>query len=257
MPFVRPLTKLAATPDSTAEIPGMVDEALRVAMTPHSGPAFLDFPMDHVFSEAEEPESDAALLEPWRGRAPLMATALERAAKLLAEAERPVVMAGTNLYWGHGEDALRALCERLGVPVFLNGLARGCVPADHELFFSRARGAALTNADVALVIGVPMDFRLGFGESFGPETEIVAIDVAEPLREHPRAVAAELYGALPATLEALLAAAESAGGARRAPAHGSSSCAAWSRRSTRPRPPSSTTSARRCTRCASTGASRR
>ena len=59
VPFVRPLTKLAATPDSTAEIPGMVDEALRVAMTPHSGPTFLDFPMDHVFSEAEEPASDA------------------------------------------------------------------------------------------------------------------------------------------------------------------------------------------------------
>ena len=47
--------------------------------------------------------------------------------------------------------------------MFLNGLARGCVPADHELFFSRARGAGLKGADVALVIGVPMDFRLGFG----------------------------------------------------------------------------------------------
>ncbi len=48
-------------------------------------------------------------------------------------------MAGTGLYWGHGEDALRALAEELRVPVFLNGLARGCVPADHELAFSRAR----------------------------------------------------------------------------------------------------------------------
>lgn len=212
VPFVRPLTKLAATPDATAEIPGLVDEALRAAMTPHSGPTFLDFPMDHVFSEAEEPASDASLLEPWRGPAASDGGAIERAGKLLGEAERPVVMAGTNLYWGHGEEALRALAEQLGVPVFLNGLARGCVPADHDLFFSRARGAALTNADVALVIGVPMDFRLGFGESFGPETEIVAIDVAEPLREHPRAVAAELYGALPATLDALCAAAVSAGG---------------------------------------------
>jgi acetolactate synthase-1/2/3 large subunit len=63
------------------------------------------------------------------------------------------------------------------------------------------------------VIGVPMDFRLGFGEAFGPQTEIVVIDVAEPLREHPRAVAAELYGALPATLEALRSAAVAAGGA--------------------------------------------
>ena len=55
------------------------------------------------------------------------------AAELLRGAERPVVMAGTGLYWGHGEDALPALGEELRIPVFLNGLARGCVPADHEL----------------------------------------------------------------------------------------------------------------------------
>ena len=49
-------------------------------------------------------------------------------------------MAGTDLYWGHGERALRALAEELGIPVFLNGLARGCVPADHELvLLARAR----------------------------------------------------------------------------------------------------------------------
>ncbi len=205
IPFTRPLTKLATTPDGTDEIPGLVDDALRVAMTPHSGPAFLDFSMDHVFSEAAEPESEARLLQPHLG-AGADGNAIERAGRLLQQAERPVIMAGTNLYWGHGEEALRALVEELGIPVFLNGLARGCVPADHDLFFSRARGAALKGADVALVIGVPMDFRLGFGESFGADTELIAIDVAEPLREHPRTVAAELYGALPATLDALRAA---------------------------------------------------
>lgn len=202
IPFTRPLTKLATTPDGTDEIPGLVDEALKVAMTPHSGPAFLDFSMDHVFSEAVEPESEARLLQPHLGAA-ADCDAIERAGRLLQQAERPVIMAGTNLYWGRGEEALRALVEELGVPVFLNGLARGCVPADHELFFSRARGAALKGADVALVIGVPMDFRLGFGESFGADTELITIDVAEPLRDHPRTVAAELYGALPATLDAL------------------------------------------------------
>ena len=51
-------------------------------------------------------------------------------------------MAGTGLYWGHGEDELRELAEALGIPVFLNGLGRGCLPADHELSFSRARGTA-------------------------------------------------------------------------------------------------------------------
>jgi acetolactate synthase I/II/III large subunit len=198
VPFVRPLVKSAATATSTAEIPGLVDEAFAAALTPHTGPVFIDFPLDHVFMEAEEPEPDAQVV-PAR-IPPADAGALDRAIALLRGADRPVIMAGTNLYWGHGEAELLALAETLRIPVFLNGLARGCVPADHELFFARARSTALKGADVALVIGVPMDFRLGFGAAFGESTEIVAIDVAEPGREHPRAVAAELYGPLPETL---------------------------------------------------------
>src|SRR5258708_14492714 len=136
--------------------------------------------------------------------------AVERAAELLRGAERPVIMAGTDLYWGHGEDALLSLAETLRVPVFLNGLARGCVPADHELFCSRARAAALRGADVPLVVGVPMDFRLAFGGAFGEDTEIVVIDAAEPERRHPRAVAAECYGSIPEALSGVRA---GAGGA--------------------------------------------
>jgi acetolactate synthase I/II/III large subunit len=207
VPFMRPLTKFAATPETTAEIPGLVDEALIAAVTPHSGPAFVDFPMDLVFSEAPEPEEPEPLPDAAAGPVPDVA----RAAALLREAERPVIMAGTNLYWGHGEDALLALAQELGIPVFLNGLARGCVPADHELFFSRARSNGLKGADVALVIGVPMDFRLGFGQSFGEDTELVVIDRAEPARDHPRPVAAELYGSIPGILDALRA--EAGGGA--------------------------------------------
>ncbi len=217
VPFVRPLVKLAATPDGTADIPGLIDEAMVAAVTPHSGPTFLDFPLDHVFMAAAEPPASAPAPTPWHGPA---AEGVERAAGLLRDAELPVIMAGTNLYWGRGEQALLALAEQLRIPVFLNGLARGCVPADHELFFSRTRGTALGGADVALVIGVPLDFRLGFGASFAPEAQIIAIDVAEPDRDHPRPVACELYGALPATLEALAVAGgssaggSSAGGAR-------------------------------------------
>jgi acetolactate synthase-1/2/3 large subunit len=199
VPFVRPLTKLAATPESTGEIPGLVDEAFTTALEPHGGPTFLDFPMDYVFMEAQEPEG---LLEglPERPSRGASGAQVERAAELLKGAERPVIMAGTDLYWGHGEQALRELAETLRIPVFLNGLARGCLPADHELFFSRTRGQALKGADVALVMGVPMDFRLGFGGAFGDETEIVVIDTAEPTRPHPRTVAAECYGALGTTL---------------------------------------------------------
>jgi acetolactate synthase-1/2/3 large subunit len=199
VPFVRPLCKLATTAQSTAEIPGLVDEALATAMAPHGGPTFLDFPLDYVFMAAPEPEPAPGLGRSNEGRG-AGADAIEHAARLLSEAERPVVMAGTDLYWGHGEQALLELVEMLRIPVFLNGLARGCVPADHELFFSRTRSQALKEADVALVIGVPMDFRLGFGGSFGQDTSIVAIDVAEPVRRHPREPAVELYGELAQTL---------------------------------------------------------
>ncbi len=203
VPFVRPLVKLAATAGATAEIPGLIDDAWTVMHRDHPGPAFLDFPLDVVFMEAEEAPLEAHL--PARPHAD--AHAVDRAAALLRDADRPVIMAGTNLYWGHGENALRALSEAAGVPVFLNGLARGCLPADHQNFRSRARAVALKQADLALVVGVPMDFRLGFGGAFGDETEIVAIDLAEPERDHPREVAAECYGDIAATLEALTPAA--------------------------------------------------
>ncbi len=202
VPFVAPLTRLARTADATADIPALMDEALRVAVGPPSGPTFLDFPLDQVFMESDvDADVPAALPDPLD--APAASEGMERAVELLRAAERPVVMAGTGLYWARGENALQALCEELSIPVFLNGLARGCVPADHRLFFSRARGTALKGADVALVIGVPMDFRLGFGGSFGEETQIVAIDSAPPERPHPRPVAAELYGGVAATLDAL------------------------------------------------------
>jgi acetolactate synthase I/II/III large subunit len=208
VPFVAPLTKLARTAGATAEIPALVDEALRAALEPPSGPTFIDFPMDQVFMEASV-DADAPGSLPNPTALPAAdGNALDRAAELLRAAERPVVMAGTGLYWAHGEHALRALCEELQIPVFLNGLARGCVPADHPMFFSRARGTGLKGADVALVVGVPMDFRLGFGGSFGEETQLIVVGSSPPERAHPREVAAELYGSVAGSLDAL----RSAGG---------------------------------------------
>ena len=103
--------------------------------------------------EADDPRAPAADARPGRAAGGRRRRRSSASAALLGRAERPVIMAGTDLYWGHGENALRELSEALGIPVFLNGLARGCLPADHPNFFSRARSAALKGADVALVIG--------------------------------------------------------------------------------------------------------
>jgi acetolactate synthase-1/2/3 large subunit len=112
-------------------------------------------------------------------------------------------MAGTNVWWGHAETALLQLAETLRIPVLMNGMARGTVPADHDLAFSRARSKALGEADVALVVGVPMDFRLGFGKVFGAQAKLIVADRVELDREHPREIEAGLYGDLSSTLSAL------------------------------------------------------
>jgi acetolactate synthase-1/2/3 large subunit len=202
VPFVAPLTRFAATAPSAEAVGGLVDEALRATVGAPSGVAFIDFPMDHIFSVAADDGSPGALTEL---PAPALADgdALERAAGLLAAARRPVIMAGTNVWWGHAEAALLRLAEQQRIPVLMNGMARGTVPADHPLAFSRARSKALAEADVAIVVGVPMDFRLGFGGVFGPETQLIVADRAQPDRDHPRPIAAGLYGDLSATLAAL------------------------------------------------------
>ena len=202
VPFVAPLARLAATAQSPDAVGGLLDDALRAAVGAPSGVAFVDFPMDHVFGEAHDAGGPGALIER-PDPLPPDGDALDSAATLLSGAQRPVIMAGNNVWWGHAEAALLRLAEQLRIPVLMNGMARGTVPADHELAFSRARSKALGEADVALVIGVPMDFRLGFGGVFGGETKLIAADRVEPERAHPREVAAGLYGDLTTILSAL------------------------------------------------------
>ncbi len=210
LPFVSPLTKSAQTVKDTAHIPALTAAAIDEALEQPSGPTFVDYPLDVVFQEAEaevpEPPKRSAGFEP--------ADRSDEAAALLASAERPAIMAGTGLYWARGEDELRALAEALEIPVFLNGMGRGCLPADHELYFSRARGQGLKEADVALVVGVPLDFRLAFGASFGEETRIVSLDTAPSKLAATRQPEIELVGDIPATLAALRETAASPEGER-------------------------------------------
>jgi thiamine pyrophosphate-dependent acetolactate synthase large subunit-like protein len=197
LPFVSPLVKSAETVKEPGEIAARTAAALDLALSAPYGPTFVDYPLDVVFSEAE-PE-----IPPLPQREPQPAAGVDEAAALLAGAERPAVMAGSGLYWGRGEAELRALAEALGIPVFLNGLGRGCLPADHELAFSRARGAGLKGADVALVVGVPIDFRLGFGGSFGEETKLIRLDAAANELAANRTPEVDLVGDVATTLAAL------------------------------------------------------
>ena len=87
-------------------------------------------------------------------------------ATLIAGAHRPAFIVGSDVYWDGAWAELAAAAAALGVPCFFNGMGRGLLPADHDLAFLRTRGLLKQRADVVVVLGTPLDFRIGFG-SFG------------------------------------------------------------------------------------------
>jgi acetolactate synthase-1/2/3 large subunit len=182
-PILAPVTKRAATVAETADIPREINNALALATAPRRGPVFLDVPMDVLFSYADADVPEAAKQPTETSGDP------ERIASLIQQAERPVVVAGSDVWYDAAEHALRTFAEAHGVPVVMNGMGRGCLPADHPLAFSRVRGRAFKEAHLVVVVGTPLDFRLAFG-AFG-EAKVVHVvnapsEVAThvPLTEH-------------------------------------------------------------------------
>jgi acetolactate synthase-1/2/3 large subunit len=201
IPLFRSVTKLAETVFDTAEIAERTSVALRTASERHRGPTFLDFPMDALFMRAE-----AVVPAPSRnGDTPLEGD-VDAAVRLLSDAERPVVLLGSDVWSDGAEKAARQMVETLQVPAFMNGMGRGVIPADHPLAFSAARGAGFAQADVVVVIGTALDFRIGFG-AFG-EAKVVHVTDHESVVGHHANPAAWVAGPLTAVLEALAQAAQ-------------------------------------------------
>jgi acetolactate synthase I/II/III large subunit len=161
-PLLAPVTKRAWTEHDAAKVAQSVDDAFRLAMTPHRGPVFLDFSLEAIYGEAE---ADVAASAP-----PLAAEPgnVGPVADLLRAARRPVLVLGSDVWLGGAEDAARLAAEELALPVIANGQARGVLPGGHALLVTRARSVALREADLVIVAGAPLDFRLGYG-SFGPK----------------------------------------------------------------------------------------
>jgi acetolactate synthase I/II/III large subunit len=161
---LRPITKWARTVYQTQRFGEYTAAAFREASSGRPGPVFIECPMDALndFVEADD------RLVPTAGyrttaRALGDPVLVKKAAALLKKAERPVIFAGSTVWWDDAASALRALAEKLRAPVFLNGSGRGTLPPDHPLFFSYARRAALTGSDVILLVGTKLDFRLNYG----------------------------------------------------------------------------------------------
>jgi acetolactate synthase-1/2/3 large subunit len=158
-PLLAPITKRAWTVHDTGAIATAVDEAFLLANGAHRGPVFLDVPMDRLYDQAEVDLGDGS------GRADRTPDPddVARVARLIGEAERPVLVYGSDVWMDGAERIAREVAEELGIPVVANGQGRGVLPAGHPLLATRARGAAFGRADLVVVVGTPLDFRLNHG----------------------------------------------------------------------------------------------
>jgi acetolactate synthase-1/2/3 large subunit len=158
-PIFETITKLSTTAHTVETIAPTIDAAFTAAGSSHRGPAFVDVPMDELFGQApigSTPHTTVAPIEP-------NPDDLTAVARTLAGATQPVLIIGTDVWADRAEEAALRFVEATGIPVISNGMGRGIVPGGHPQLVTKARSAALNGADVVVVVGTPLDFRLGYG----------------------------------------------------------------------------------------------
>ena len=160
-------------------VPSFLAKAFRVARAGRPGPVFLEIPWDVLSNGADEALAEACTSYRTDARLPGDPAKLAAAVELLDRAARPVIVAGSSIWWDGAAEALDALARKAELPVFLSGMGRGALPPGHPLFFQQARKEALAEADVVLVVGTPLDFRLGYGTepTFAADTKVIQVDV--------------------------------------------------------------------------------
>jgi acetolactate synthase-1/2/3 large subunit len=97
--------------------------------------------------------------------------------KLLSRARRPVLILGSQINWSSYKRRLLEFVEKLGLPVYLIGMARGGLGRNHPLLFTFSRKKALKIADLVIVAGVSFDFRLNYGNAISGRAEVVRVDL--------------------------------------------------------------------------------
>ncbi|MFS0886772.1 acetolactate synthase [Aeromicrobium sp. 179-A 4D2 NHS] len=209
-PIFETITKKATTAATLADIAPVVDEAFTLAGSSHRGPTFVDIPMDEFFNSGPVEHTSTG---PSTERLEPDPEGISSIARLLASAKRPVLIVGTDVWADHAEEAALRFVEETGMPAIANGMGRGIVPGGHANLVTKARSRALGVADVVVVVGTPLDFRLGFGRFGGkeggePATTVHIADSPGQLSQHA-SLGASVAGDLTMVFDGLLDALQS------------------------------------------------
>ncbi len=210
--LARPIVKWAAEVEDARQIPSMIARAYRIALSGRPGPVHLTLPVDVLDSTVEEYEAMPVAQPNWKvaGRVAPSPTQMDRALAALAQAERPVAIAGAGAWWSDAGEELLEFVEATGVPLFTIDTARGLVSDDHPLCFGYADPLLNTaatlfgEADLVFLFGKRLDFRLRFGDVFAPNAAIVQIDSEALEIGQNRAVEVPVVGDVGLALEEML-----------------------------------------------------
>jgi acetolactate synthase-1/2/3 large subunit len=177
--LMRPITKWAVSVPEGRRLADYVSTAFRIATTNVPGPVYLEMPIDQLFNVYDEEE--VVFRSQYRTEAGIAGDPvyIERAFELLRKAQRPMAIVGSQLRWSKRREAYPVFAQTFGMPIFVNGLGRGSLPPDNPYFFSMTRKEALKQADVVIIFGTPLDFRLGYGREshFNPSAAIIQVDL--------------------------------------------------------------------------------
>ena len=102
---------------------------------------------------------------------------IDKAALAIVKAKKPVFLLGNQVTQNKEflPMCLKSI-DKLSVPTFTSGMARGCFGSSDKYFFRHNRKHALKNADVVVTLGIPLDFRLGYGFSINKDATLIAVN---------------------------------------------------------------------------------
>jgi len=191
--IIKPLTKMSRTVYQTERIPDYIAMAFRHSLAGRPGPVYLEIPMDIFFNEVDD--STIQMPQDYRTetRAAGDPSEIDRALALLKEAKKPVIVAGSGVWWSQAHEELQTFVEKSGIPVFTRNNGRGAVSDDHPLCFGASALSGLFKADVALIIGTQFSYTLASGK-FPPDLKIIRVDIEPAEIGHNRAIDIGIVG---------------------------------------------------------------